>query len=234
MRIGTTILLKNGVPVQSHQFSYYTGLGDFSRLVRGITAKKIDEIAIINIDRSNISVSAKKTYGQVEKLNSDTPILYGGGFRYLAPELITSTNVERFIISSQLIEEDFGEIRKFAKLRGLQSVVGCVPVWHMQSNYIEVLHCDTNKLMRINRGTLNNFYQFVDELILIDCQNFGKASGYNWSIVDCIQKDHISKTIITGGITAGDISIAKTKRLAAVYLDNIFLHKVECRDDYEY
>ena len=232
MRIGSSILLREGKPHQSHGFHYYTGLGGLEGVISGMTGKGIDEIAIINIDRGISAVSAKTTISMVEGLNCDTPIIYGGGFKYIFDDLLRSKNIERFLVSTQLIDKNIQSLSEFSDVRGRQSLIGCLPVFDKIGERLKVLNSQKNELVEISVDDVNEMFDHVDELLIIDCKGYGRRAGFSWSLISDIEARKMSRVIISGGVLSSDISLAETRGLAAVYLDNFLLHSVKCRINY--
>ena len=231
MRISSSILIKNHVAAQSYGFSKHRGLGSLANIISGMSDKNIDEINIINIDRNKSKLSCEKTIKEIEALNIDTPIIYGGGFEAALKQLISAKNIERFLISSALIDGNFAPIKEIAAARGKQSVLGCLPVLDIDENGLKVFSSEKESEKYLTFSEIESFSDFIDELLITDVREYGLKGGFHWQFVERCGFP-IQRCLISGGIIAKDIKMAEKVGLAGVVLDNFLLHKVEVREDY--
>lgn len=231
MRISSSILIKNHVAVQSYSYSKHRGLGNLGNIINGMSEKKIDEINIINVDRSKSKSSCETTIKEIETLNINTPIIYGGGFASALTQLISAKNIERFLISSALISGTFEPVKKIAEARGKQSIIGCLPVLSIQQNGLKVFSSETESEVFLSFSEIEQFTEYVDEILITDVRQYGLKNGFTWNFVEGCGLP-LERCLISGGILTKDIKKAEKLGLAGVVLDNFLLHHVEVREDY--
>ena len=152
--------------------------------------------------------------------------------KFIFDDLLRSKNIERFLVSTQLIEKKFQSLSEFSNFRGRQALVGCLPIFNKIGEKYKVLNSQKNELVVITVDDINEMFDQVDELLIIDCNAYGKRAGFNWSLISDIGSKNMSRIIISGGLIQSDISQAANCGLAAVYLDNYLLHSVKCRKNY--
>lgn len=222
MRIGATLLLKDGLACQSHGWNYYRPIGPLSEALSALTRYQIDEVNVICLDHKD----GRNLSSSIEILANcacSTPLTFGGG--------ITSNNVrlildvlpaERYSFCSSLISNELASIKAVSKTLGLQSVVGCMPV-RLIEDQLEIYHPTNGVFVSLSQNIQRSFADNCDEVIVYDVESDGQKTGFNFDILDKLSMG-LSKTIISGGVRKTDVSRANEFGLNAIHVDNSCLH----------
>jgi phosphoribosylformimino-5-aminoimidazole carboxamide ribonucleotide (ProFAR) isomerase len=219
MRIGSLLPLINFHPMQSYQYKWYRPLGSLQLIVSGMSRKKIDEIAIININ-TKTKIQFNQGLEVLRKMNCDTPLLYGGGVRGEYIDDFRLDVIERVVVSNAIIEKDELLISQLHDKFGRQAVVGLLPLLIKDQDAL-VLNTRDSSLTRLNND-ISYLYEYCDEIVVVDVLAEGVGS-FDFNLLK-LSNFRLERTLICGGCGDDEIDIGKRLGLAGVYIDNRYLH----------
>lgn len=222
MRLGTTLLFKDGYCYQSYGWKVLRPLGTLQNALDHLDSYELDEICILRPVRT-IDQSYRQDVERLRNAKSSTPLAFGGGIRNLDDiALLEGMPVERFVVSSALFNPDARLIERLHSKYGEQSIVGFVPF-----SLTDQLH--------VFNPLKNGFYppqslnaiavELCDEVVLHDCDAEGKAKGFSEEAVKLLAINQ-NKLIYSGGVS----DLAKNPRLSefmpkSILVENKVLHR---------
>ena len=192
---------RHGDCVKTIQFQERNYIGDILNNIRIFNEKNVDELAIFDLDASNIH--SRINYDLLEKIASISrmPLTYGGGIKDVdTMNKIINLGIEKICINtSSLIDKDI--ILKAAQKLGSQSVSVCINYKKIGDEYFIV---DNNGII-VDQKIEEYLYQIqkkgVGEIILNSFNDDGKMEGYDFNFVK-----NISQFISTPFINIGGCS----------------------------
>lgn len=229
MRVGTTLLFKDGYCYQSYGWNMLRPLGALQNALDHLDKYELDEICIIRPVRDN-----NKTYHQdlkcLREAKSSTPLAFGGGIRNLNDiELLEGIPVERFIVSSALFNKNTALVERLHGKYGEQSIVGFIPfslaeqfrVFNSQEDCFQSPHS-------LNKSAL----RLCDEVVLHDCDAEGEYTSFEIEVVGALGIDK-NKLIFSGGVSG----IVKNEepipfKPKSILIDNKILHRENSKKAY--
>ncbi|MGK0138560.1 MAG: cyclase [Algoriphagus sp.] len=127
-RITPVLLIQNNGLVKTVKFKDPKYVGDPLNAVRIFNEKEVDELIVVDIDKS--SKRLEPDFGLIERLaiESRMPLCYGGGIK--TPEQaqrLVNLGVEKIAVSSAIINEP-NLLREMAEAVGQQSVVAVLDI----------------------------------------------------------------------------------------------------------
>ena len=222
MRIGATLLLKNGFCYQSYGWNLLRPFGSLQNAVDHLEEYCIDEIAIIRLCRNNDNkTSLMADLKLIKDLDCMTPIAFGGGLRDIQTiELVKNLPIERLIFSSSFIEKNQKLLDYAVNIFGKQAIISLLPIY-LDDLKIKCFCPSLSKDLEIDMEFIDSL---SNEVIIYDIKNEGNLDGFEMKILEQI-KIPTSKIIATGGI--GDLKSRQLYELgiAATYIDNTTLHR---------
>lgn len=199
-RIIGSIIIKDGIAVQSIAFKNYQPLGRAKYLIENLNNWEVDEIFINCIDRSLNNLGPNfKLLKHIGELNIATPIIYCGGIRNKEDAInIIRLGADRISIEN-LIYTNPNEVIQISKSLGSQSIIGSIPV-SLVNKKLFYLDYKTKERKILDDEILTLFKKkYISELLIIDWKNEGKVNAFNRKLLNNEIKD-IPK-IVFGGIT---------------------------------
>lgn len=222
MRVGATLLFKNGFACQSHRWSYYRPIGTINQALGALTRYQVDEINVICLDYKD-GKDLSTSIATLANCACSTPLTFGGGITQDSVQaLLKVLPAERYSFCSSIIANELGAVRAVSKSLGLQSVVGCMPV-RLNRDQVEIFNPAMSVYVPLSREIRERFDDNCDEVIVYDVEADGLKTGFNFEILERVGI-HASKTIISGGIRKSDVSRARQLGLSAIHVDNSCLH----------
>ena len=222
MRIGATLLFKDGHCFQSYGWHMLRPLGKLQNALDHLDKYEVDEICIIRPVREK-DRSFDSDVKRLKDAKSSTPLSFGGGIRSLANlELLDGMPVERFVVSSALFNEEIELIERVHSKYGKQSIVGFIPFSYKEQ--LKVFNSSENCFQGV--GSLNlTSLKLCDEVVLHDCDSEGSFKGFNEVVVDQLEISQ-DKLIYSGGVS----EMSREPRLCihkpkSILIENKILHK---------
>jgi phosphoribosylformimino-5-aminoimidazole carboxamide ribonucleotide (ProFAR) isomerase len=224
MRIGTSVLVHNGLAYQSYNWSIYRPLGNVQGVIDALDEYECDEIALIFPTRNDQSIASKTNdLALVKNISSTTPMSIGGGIRSVDDiSHLRELPLERFIVSSAAVLNNWKLIEQLKYHFGPQAVQSILPVKYDREE-LYVCLCSTNKFIPLNKIDLNAIAELSNEVIIYDTNADGFMDRFKFNLISKLCLDP-SKTIITGGVGPKCIKVAQKIGISACMIDNRTLH----------
>ena len=222
MRVGASLLLKDGYCYQSYRWKYLRPLGSLENAVRMLEERQVDAISIIRYCRED------QNQGELEydleiiaNLDCTTPLAFGGGIRDSSSlKMLHRLPIERILLSSAYFEKNHLLIEEAINIFGKQALIAVLP-YRVRSEKIEFYHC---RKQQFGDCDLDFVDAYCNEVLLYDTENEGMAF--------CNVSDHSqlfsfdpSKIIFSGGINFDFIKRMRNSKCASICIDNSALHQ---------
>lgn len=234
MRVGASILYKNGFCYQTYGWQQLRPLGNLQHAINMLEAYHIDEITIIRPVRNDATNEAFfDDIKKLQDLKTMTPISFGGGIR--SGEQIRSLKdipIERLVLSSAYIQQDKKLIKVATELYGHQALQALLPVCFVKDK-LSVFHCHRNEYIPLTASLLQYCADHANEVILHDIEHEGTKDSFNFSLLDTITHSN-NKLILSGGIGEITARAAHDKGFAAIQIENRVLHHEYSVGRYKY
>lgn len=224
MRIGTSLLLKNGACVQSYGWNTFRPLGNLQTVVSELENYECDEIAIIRPIRANDKDDdIKCDIEAIKKLRCMTPIAFGGGLRKSKDlNVLDELPIERLIFSTAFIEKDTAILKSAIKRFGCQSIQCLLSVKMMNQN-LYTHRFIKNSFELLAPSDIDFISDYANEIVIYDCTHEGTANTFDFNILNQLHID-IDRLVISGGIGRESVKEASKRGVASTLLDNRSLH----------
>jgi len=217
-RVCAQILTLDGHAVQSIRFKDIIPLGKLNPVVKCINELMPDEIHIQAID-GKISEVLKELSSVMKHIN--LPLSVGGGVRSLINVRGSMDYAERYIFNSDIFLSEKLESKDVRQKYGLQSCIGYLPFrFDNQLRTFIFFNSDTQSFNSVDVNLLSTIFNSFSEVVLLDADAQGLASGFNMDILKSFEGNHYSRIYVSGGIDAYTIAKSKEIGLAGVVLDN--------------
>lgn len=199
-RIIGTVLVKNGIAVQSLGYSRWLPLGDPLVLIQNLERWGVDGITLLCIDRGNSGpdIALIKSIAQ---MGLSTPFSYGGGIcDHEHARLCVNLGVERIILDRVLMNSY--SVCKIADTVGTQAMIASLPLLLDSGNNVNHINYVTRKKTPIAEimQRLSNF-RFFSELLFIDYIGEGFSNGFDSRLISLSKSFADSPILCFGGIS---------------------------------
>ena len=221
MRIGASLLLKDGSCHQSYRWQFLRPLGSLKNAVKILEERQVDEISIIRYCRDiDSDDDFKRDIDLVASLDCMTPLAFGGGIRTSKHlHCLHQLPIERILLSSAYLDRNKSLIQEAICTFGKQALIAVLP-YRATSSKIEYYHCRLNSYCSCDSVFIN---QFSNEILLYNTSNEGLAYSSASTLTQHLPFN-TSKVILSGGINRDIINAARKLNYAAVSIDNSALH----------
>ena len=226
-RIIGTIIVKNDFAVQSFGYKKYLPLGKPEILAKNLDRWCVDEIAIIDIDRSKNRLGPNlNLLKKLKNMKLNTPLIYGGGIlSYKDASNIIENGADRIILEN-IIHENLNSVLEIANKIGSQSLIASIPLsiknnYLLQYNYkLSILSELTNNFKTVIKNNL------ISEVMIIDYINEGYCDRFDTKLIKYFPIKNVP-IIAFGGITTGDKinKIISFKSISATAIGNSLNYK---------
>lgn len=218
---------KHGDCVKTIQFQERNYIGDILNNIRIFNEKNVDELAIFDLDATNIR--SQINYDLLEKIASISrmPLTYGGGIKDVnTMNKIIKLGIEKVCINtSSLFDKDI--ISKASKKLGSQSVSVCINYKKISNEYFIVENNGTVVDKKIEDYICQIQEKGVGEIILNSFNDDGKMQGYDLNFVKNISHYISTPFINVGGCSnLDDIKeLFKVTPYVAAGCSSLFIYK---------
>jgi cyclase len=198
-RLVASILVKNGIAVQSFAYNNYLPLGNPVILAENLDRWGVDEIIILSIDTTrNGNDPDLGLLSEISK-RVNTPIAYGGGIKNLKNVLdVIHSGADRIIID-QLYTHDRSQIKMISESIGSQAVIIALPC-SVSNGKVFHYNYFSKKSEAVDFNSLPFMKEYVaSEFLLIDHMNEGKPNSFSEGMIQHFPKD--ISLICFGGIS---------------------------------
>ena len=158
MRIGATLLLRNGYCFQSVRWQYLRPLGSLKNAIKFLEKRNVDEIAIVRYTRKNdIRSDLIADIKLISKVDCITPLSFGGGIRNNETLcMLHDLPIERILLSSSYLNQDIDFIQNAIQLFGKQALISVLPYRHKNNNF-EYYNCTREKFQAIDPDFIQKY-----------------------------------------------------------------------------
>lgn len=221
-RIIGTIAIKNGVAVQSFGYKKYLPLGSPSCLAENLDRWGVDEILILDMDRSLNNLGPN--FDLIELISSipiTTPLIYAGGIRNIDDAIKAIESGAERISVDFLLNKFPNNLKLISEAVGVQSIISSIPVI---LNNNKLYHYDyiLKEFNFFHKNLLKFIKRYTSESLIIDVKNEGNVGKFDTKILDKIVKFDLP-VICYGGIDISKKteSILNEDKVSAIALDNV-------------
>ena len=201
-RLIGVITVKDGWAVQSFGYKRYLPLGRPEVIAENYDRWKLDEILVVDIDRSRLELGPN--FDLLQRITAkrlSTPLCYMGGVRGTADALqLISTGADRIALDS-LFRQNPAAAHEISEVVGRQAVIRVQPMVKVGNNICGYDH--------LNGGPIGNIdvQEFIDnnscfsELMVVDVENEGTLNSFSISLIDPFKEKNL-QVICFGGVTS--------------------------------
>lgn len=225
MRIGASVILKNGKAVQSYGWNMLRPLGSLQSVLQSLDEYECDEIAIVRYARgSEPNKMFSEDIEALKNCKTSSPISFGGGICDVNQlEETRQAPIERLIFSSMAIKGQFEIIEKASERYGHQAIQCLLPIkfeegelkiyLSSESRFVDKKYIDFHKLREVS-----------NELIIYDTSADGIPDRFSFEVMKYIDYP-ANRLVLTGGIGEESIKRALSEGVASVLIENRILHQ---------
>lgn len=201
-RLIGSIIVKDGIAVQSFSFQKYLPVGNAVILAENLDRWGVDEIVILSIDNTNKGIGPSLDLLNEISKRVNTPITYGGGIRNLQNALdVIHSGADRIIVD-QLFFSEISNIKLISESIGSQAVIIALPCSFSEDQFNHY-----NYITKVSQRMDPKSFPLIDEYIaseflIIDRINDGQMNGFSEELVEFFPKD--ISLLCFGGITQSD------------------------------
>lgn len=190
---------KNENCIKTVQFQNRNYIGDILNNIRIFNEKKVDELAIFDVDATNYNYPIN--YKILKKIASISrmPLTYGGGIKDINTiNNIINLGIEKVSINSSCLS-DTNIISKAAQEIGSQSISVCINYKKIDSKYFVV----NNKGQIINQDIKDYINKIqisgAGEIILNSYSDDGMMKGYDFNFIKYVSETIYKPLVVVGG-----------------------------------
>ncbi|MEO8471016.1 MAG: AglZ/HisF2 family acetamidino modification protein [Chryseolinea sp.] len=228
-RVIPCLLLHEGGLVKTEKFKNPKYVGDPMNAVRIYNEKEVDELIFLDIDASK--QSREPDYSMIEDLATECfmPFAYGGGVTSLDQiQRILKIGVEKVIINHAALNNS-NLVKDASRHFGSSTIIVALDIRKdMLGNY-KVFDHVRNKSLSLSPvdQALKMCAEGAGELFINNVDRDGTYAGFDWQILEQINKKVTSPVIACGGASGlkdfKDV-VSKTK-VSAVAAGSIFVYQ---------
>jgi len=199
-RIIPSVLVNNYQVVKSKQFLDHRTFGNLTQTVELFSRRKVDELAIIDIESSKKKKPIDNRILKLMTLNSLIPITYGGGIKNLSDiEICLNTGCEKVILNS-ILYENHKFLLEAVKRFGSQSIILSIDIKKQENKY-KIFNHSINECEKKDVKDHLKLCQDLEcgEIILNSVDNDGMMCGYDAHIIEEFRNTIDRPLIINGG-----------------------------------
>jgi len=227
-RLIGTVIVKNGLAVQSFGYRRYLPLGKPECLVQNLDRWGADEIFVLSIDRSSDRLGPDfKLLERLGQLGLGTPLIYGGGIRSVEDGLqVIRLGADRLCVDA-LLRDDIEVVRRISRQLGAQAVIASLPLSYRDQR-IEWLDYRTKDATQVSATDLDAItVGIVSELLVIDWQHEGQSGGFDRRLIGHASLPAEIPLIAFGGLNEPDqlIDLLSHPGIAAVAVGNFLNYR---------
>lgn len=209
MRKIASIVVKDGLVVQSFNYSNYLPLGTLNATMLNLERWGVEEILIKNITKSDSSLD--DICGLIMSTPISIPITYGGFIRSRADiSMLLNAGVDRFCFDKSVCKyQQHAALHKsISEFVGRQAMVANLNI--VVSTTDDILVCDySNKkiITHFSNKLVSELSKNFSELILNDISADGEREPFDMKIIELLAKIETNREIcivLSGGIGKTD------------------------------
>lgn len=221
-RIIGTIVVRNNLAVQSFGYNKYLPLGKPEILAKNLERWCVDEILILDIDRSKKNLQPNiDLLKSINSIGLNTPIIYGGGISSYESCLKVFDNGADRILVENIVHKNLNELDQISSKIGSQSLILSFPLIKYKNELLQYNYI-SKKTEKLSSNFLNAIQQnFVSEILIIDNMNEGYFDKFNIDIIKMFPFKNFPKICFGGIVTKKKVfEIIKHKSVSAIAIGN--------------
>ena len=206
-RIIGTVVVKNGIAVQSFSYGKYLPLGKPEIIIKNLDRWGVDEILINVIDRSKNKLDPNfELLKKIQKMNITTPLIYGGGVSNLeSAKKVINLGADRILIESALFN-NYNYVKEISLFLGSQALILSLPIV-IEKKIIKYFNYKNKKIENLsNKINLSIKEKLFSEVLIIDPKGDGLHDKFNEKL---ISKEKFNLPLICFGGIHTDSKIKK-------------------------
>lgn len=223
-RIIATLIIKNGIVVQSIGFEKYLPVGKPYIAVEALNDWGIDEIVILDIDASRNSTSIDKNLIKELSSFSQVPITVGGGIKTEdeIKELLRS-GADKVSINQEFLKNP-SFLQKASQIFGVQCIIASLDIIKKDNEYFVYDYINKQVNMKMQEALEIAQKNGAGEILLNNVDRDGKKTGFDLELIqEACKLVNIPLIALGGAKNAKDMEEAiKIKELSAVGASNYF------------
>jgi cyclase len=224
-RIIATLLIRNGVCVQSRGFGGYLPIGRPEIAIAHLNTWGVDEIICLHLDHAGGMDAAYFDHIQAYARRGLVPLAIGGGMgsvEHMRRALFSGADK---VVVNTLLHDRPGEIEAAAAIFGRQSLVIAVDVRREGGRYVVYTHGGRRRAALSLKDTLVKAEEYgAGEIMLKSIDRDGARTGYDCDLIAEASGVGVP-VIISGGYgTPADMIPALARGASAVAVGNALHH----------
>ncbi|MBK26590.1 MAG: imidazole glycerol phosphate synthase cyclase subunit [Halobacteriovorax sp.] len=197
-RIVGTLIIKNGIVVQSFGFNKYLPVGKPEVAIEYLDRWGIDEIVVLDIDASQA-----KTSPSIEPLKKyfkhcHVPVAIGGGIKSKEDFQSLIRNGADKVVVNSILFTDPETVKWASKTYGSQCIVGSLDVKMVDGKYF-VKDRINNQLFEFEKYIKTVEELELGELFITSIDKDGAGKGFDLELIELATKTTRLPVIISGG-----------------------------------
>ena len=233
-RLIGVVTVKDGWAVQSFGYNKYLPLGKPEVLIDNLDRWGADEILVQSIDRSHRMLGPDiDLLKKISQLSVSTPIVYGGGVRYVDDSIkVINIGADRILLDNLLFENP-KTVSLIADKLGSQAVIASLPL-SINNNVINHYNYLTKSLKELGPDLINLIdSQSVSEVLISDWKNEGSLDKFDLNMLKKINFK-FPKIIAFGGLGSPTIGkkVIKLDNVVGLAIGNPFSYEEHALQDY--
>lgn len=203
-RIIPILQLKDDELIKSTKFKNHQYVGDPVNAVRIFNEIKVDEIILLDVFRSKNN--SELNYEIIKDIADECrmPFTYGGGIKNLKQvEKLFMIGVEKISINTAALEDE-KIIKSLSKIYGSQSVILSIDIKEDIFGVKKIFDSSKKKFVKID--IITQIQKYIDlgagEILINNISKEGTLSGFDFSILELINKRLNIPLIVNGGINS--------------------------------
>ena len=203
-RVIPILQLNDDELVKSIKYKNHKYVGDPINAVRIFNEIQVDEIILLDVFQSKKSLDLN--YEIIKDIADECrmPFTYGGGIKNLDQvEKLFSLGVEKISINTSALE-NYEFIKTLSKVYGSQSIVVSIDIKKDFFGKRKLYNWKKNKIL--SEDIVDQIKKYTEygagEILINDVSNEGTLSGFDFSMLEVIEKKINVPIIINGGINS--------------------------------
>jgi imidazole glycerol-phosphate synthase subunit HisF len=229
-RIIPVVIIRNGLVVQSYNFSRYLPIGRPKFIVEYLSSWDCDEILVVDIDASREKRHVNTALITELSGHVSVPLTIGGGITGLrVAELYFKNGADKVSINSLFTEGKYDDINAISEEYGSQSTL--LSLDFVEDPELQYSLYDHKKRLNLKKPIADVITEIrnnveVGEILVNSVNRDGSKLGYDRSLMKSVA-DSINKPILAlGGVDTTDhfLSLFDVNNITGLCAANVFLH----------
>ena len=203
-RIIPILQLNDDELIKSTKFKDHKYVGDPINAVRIFNEMKVDEIILLDVFKSKNN--SELNFEIIKDIADECrmPFTYGGGIKNLKQvEKLFSIGVEKISINTSALDDE-SIIKSLSRIYGSQSVIVSIDIKENFFGKKKIYNSSKKKITNIN--IIDQIEKYIElgagEILINNVSKEGTLSGFDFSILELIDKRLKIPLIVNGGVNS--------------------------------